>query len=84
MSFPLLGRLHRKASDCRYKDLSILLKSGIPLVDALEIARPAMGNRILEDGIKEATKLVGEDLTSRRPCGRRRLSSAGGAAGAGR
>ncbi len=61
MSFPLLGRLHRKAVIARFtRTLSILLKSGLPLVDALEISRPAMGNRILEDGIKEATKLVGE------------------------
>ncbi len=61
MGFPLLGRLHRKAVIARFtRTLSILLKSGIPLVDALEISRPAMGNRILEDGIKEATKLVGE------------------------
>jgi type II secretory pathway component PulF len=61
MGFPLLGRLHRKAVIARFtRTLSILLKSGIPLVDALEISRPAMGNRILEDGVKEATKLVGE------------------------
>ena len=61
MDFPLLGRLHRKAVIARFtRTLSILLKSGIPLVDALEISGPAMGNRILEDGVKEATKLVGE------------------------
>ena len=61
MGFPLLGRLHRKAVIARFtRTLSILLKSGIPLVDALEIARPSMGNRILEDGIREAARLVGE------------------------
>jgi general secretion pathway protein F len=61
MAFPLLGRLHRKAVIARFtRTLSILLKSGIPLVDALEISGPSMGNRILEDGIKEAAKLVGE------------------------
>ena len=61
LSVPVLGRLHHKAIIARFaRTLSILLKSGIPLVDALEIARLSMGNRIMQDTIKDAARLVGE------------------------
>ncbi len=58
---PILGRLHNKAVIARFtRTLSILLKSGITLVDSLEIARLSMGNRIMEDAIKDTAKLVEE------------------------
>ncbi len=58
---PLLGRLHHKAVIARFtRTLSILLNSGITLVDSLEIARLAMGNRIMEDAIADTAKLVEE------------------------
>ena len=58
---PLLGKLHHKAGIARFtRTLSILLSSGIPLVDSLEISRSSMGNRILEDAVKETVKYVGE------------------------
>jgi general secretion pathway protein F len=61
LRFPLLGRLHHKAVIARFtRTLSILLCSGITLVDSLEIARLAMGNRIMEDAIADTAKLVGE------------------------
>ena len=61
LSVPLLGRLHHKAVIARFtRTLSILLKSGIPLVDSLEVARLSMGNRIMQDAIKDAGRLVGE------------------------
>ncbi|MFZ7111747.1 MAG: type II secretion system F family protein [Desulfatiglandales bacterium] len=61
LSVPILGRLHHKAIIARFaRTLSILLRSGIPLVDALEIARLSMGNRIMQDAVKDATRLVGE------------------------
>jgi general secretion pathway protein F len=37
-----------------------LLKSGVILVEALEIARLSMGNRIMDNAVKEAGKLVSE------------------------
>ncbi|MCK4789661.1 MAG: type II secretion system F family protein, partial [Desulfobacteraceae bacterium] len=40
--------------------LSILLKSGIPLVEALNTAKPSMDNRITEDAISDTARLVGE------------------------
>jgi len=58
---PLFGKLHHKAAIARFtRTLAILLKSGIPLVDALEIARLSMGNRIMEDSVKETARFVGE------------------------
>jgi general secretion pathway protein F len=58
---PILGRLHNKAVIARFtRTLSILLKSGITLVDSLEIARLSMGNRIMEGAIKDTAKLVEE------------------------
>ncbi|MFC1867799.1 type II secretion system F family protein [Thermodesulfobacteriota bacterium] len=64
---PLLGKLHLKAVIARFtRTLSILLKSGIPLVSAMEISRHAMGNSVMEETIKETTKLVaeGDDFAS--------------------
>lgn len=61
LRLPMLGRLHHKSVIARFsRTLSILLKSGIPLVDSLEIARLSMGNRIMQDAIKDAAKFVGE------------------------
>ncbi|MBN1104481.1 MAG: type II secretion system F family protein [Deltaproteobacteria bacterium] len=58
---PLLGPLHRKAVISRFTGtLSVLLKSGIPLVDSLEIARSSMGNLILEQRIQESARMIGE------------------------
>ena len=64
---PLLGKLHLKAVIARFtRTLSILLKSGIPLVSAMEISGHAMGNSVLEKNVQEATTLVaeGDDLAS--------------------
>jgi general secretion pathway protein F len=61
LHIPLFGKLHQKAVIARFtRTLSILLKSGIPLVNALAIAAPSMGNRIMEEGIEETTRMVGE------------------------
>jgi len=61
LHIPIFGRLHQKAVIARFtKTLSILLKSGIQLVDSMEIARLSMGNRVMEDAIKDSIRLVGE------------------------
>lgn len=58
---PLFGKLHHKSVVARFtRTLSILLKSGIPLVESLEISRPSMGNRIMEEAVEETAKAVGE------------------------
>jgi general secretion pathway protein F len=61
LRIPLFGKLHHKAVIARFtRTLSILLKSGIPLVESLEIARLSMGNRVMEQAVEEATRGVGE------------------------
>jgi general secretion pathway protein F len=61
LSFPLFGTLHHKAGIARFsRTLSILLKSGIPLVEALETGRPSMDNKIMEDAVSNTIKRVGE------------------------
>ena len=58
---PLAGKLQQKTVIARFtRTLSILLKSGIPLVESLEIAKLSMDNRIMEDTITEAVRQVGE------------------------
>jgi general secretion pathway protein F len=58
---PFLGKLHHKAVIARFtRTLSTMLKSGIPLVSSLEISRLSMGNRIMEDTVRETARQVGE------------------------
>ena len=67
LRIPFFGKLHHKAVIARFtRTLSILLKSGIPLVDALEIARMSMGNRIMEEAVSETARAVaeGQDFAS--------------------
>ncbi|HDH98904.1 MAG TPA: type II secretion system protein GspF [Deltaproteobacteria bacterium] len=64
---PVLGKLHLTAVLARFtRTLSILLKSGIRLVDALEIARLSMGNTVMEEAVEDAIRLVkeGQDLAT--------------------
>ena len=61
LRFPVFSKIHKKIAIARFtRTLSILLKSGIPLVESLNISGPAMGNRILEDSVRQITKQVGE------------------------
>lgn len=61
LGVPFLGSLHRKAVIARFtRTLATLLKSGIILVEALEIARLSMGNRIMEEAVEDASKRVSE------------------------
>lgn len=61
LSLPPFGALHHKAAIARFsRTLSILLKSGIPLVEALDTARPSIDNKVMEDAVSNTTKRVGE------------------------
>jgi general secretion pathway protein F len=61
MKMPLLGRLHHKAVIARFtRTLAILLRSGLPLVTALDTARLSAGNRIIEDAVGETSTKIGE------------------------
>ena len=61
LKIPVIGPLYLKAVLARFtRTLSILLKSGIKLVDALEIARFSMGSVVLEEAIENAIKYINE------------------------
>lgn len=58
---PVMGRLHRKSVMARFtRTLAVLLRSGLPLVQSLEIARLSLGNRVVEEAVEQATKQVEE------------------------
>ncbi len=61
LKMPVIGPIYLKTVLARFtRTLSILLKSGIKLVDALEIARFSMGNIVLEEAIENAIKYINE------------------------
>jgi len=58
---PVMGKLHRKSVMARFtRTLAVLLRSGLPLVQSLEIARLSLGNRVVEEAVEKATKQVEE------------------------
>ncbi len=61
LKLPVIGPLYLKTVLARFaRTLSILLKSGIKLVEALEIARFSMGSVVLEEATKNAIKHINE------------------------
>ncbi len=53
---PLFGDIVRKNAVSRFtRTLGTLLKSGVPILGALSISKEAMGNRVLQDDIDEAS-----------------------------
>ncbi len=61
LKVPIMGKLHRKSVMARFtRTLAVLLRSGLPLVQSLEIARLSLGNRIVEEAVEQATKQVEE------------------------
>jgi general secretion pathway protein F len=61
LRIPLLGRLHRKSVIARFtRTLGVLLRSGLPLVQSLDIAKLSLGNKVVEDAVEKATKQVEE------------------------
>lgn len=58
---PVMGKLHRKSVMARFtRTLAVLLRSGLSLVQSLEIARLSLGNRVVEAAVEKATKQVEE------------------------
>jgi general secretion pathway protein F len=53
---PLFGDIVRKNAISRFtRTLGTLLKSGVPILGALSISKEAMGNRVLQEDIDEAS-----------------------------
>lgn len=67
LRFPLFGKLTLKMAMSRFtRTLGLLLYSGIPLLDALEISRAVVNNTILSDAIGKAKDAIreGADIAS--------------------
>lgn len=66
LSLPLIRRITRLSNASRYAStLSILTQSGVPLVEAMEIAGNVIGNRFLRERLTEATQRVSEGSSLR-------------------
>jgi general secretion pathway protein F len=58
---PLISRLERSANIARLtRTLSILIESGVPMLEALHITAQVVSNRILRQALVEATRKVRE------------------------
>ena len=61
---PLIQRITRSANAARYTNtLSILTRSGVPLVEAMHIASGVVSNRWLQRALTEATQRVSEGIS---------------------
>lgn len=61
LRLPLIGGLLRTAECARFAStLAILTRSGVPLVEALDIAGQVIGNRLIRGEVREAARKVRE------------------------
>jgi general secretion pathway protein F len=66
LSLPIVRRIIRSGNASRYAStLSILTKSGVPLVDAMNIASEVVGNEWLKRRLHDATQRVSEGASLR-------------------
>ena len=67
LKFPVLGDLLRKSSVARFtRTLATLLKSGVPVIQGLEITEKIVGNRVVADATKHIRERVieGTDIAT--------------------
>jgi type IV pilus assembly protein PilC len=67
LKFPVIGELNQKVATSRFaRTFAQLLKSGVPILQAMEIVSRATGNKVFESVILEARGTVerGEPLSS--------------------
>ncbi len=61
LRFPLFGRLHLKAAVGRLaRALSVLLRGGVSVLEALSVAREVIGNEVLAQALDEVRQRVRE------------------------
>ncbi len=64
LKLPLFGKLSRGINAARFAStLSILTRSGVPLVDALKIGAAVTNNWVIRDSIAHAAERVTEGVT---------------------
>ncbi len=68
---PVIGPLTRSLAAARFcRMLGTMLASGVPMLSAMQIAREAAGNRLMEEAIREATESVRGGASLALPLGR--------------
>ena len=68
---PLMGRIVRSANAARYANtLSILSRSGVPLVDAMHICSDVVANTWLRRELRAATQSVSEGMSLKQSLGK--------------
>ncbi|MBI3271141.1 MAG: type II secretion system inner membrane protein GspF [Planctomycetes bacterium] len=65
---PVFGPLFKKVAISRFaRTFATLIQSGVPILGALEIVGNTIGNRVLEDAVKEARESVRQGATLGEP-----------------
>jgi len=68
LKIPLIGSITRKSAISRFaRTLGILVRSGVPILDGLQITARTTGNAIVEEAIMKARKSIGEGKTIAKP-----------------
>ncbi|MBF0594215.1 MAG: type II secretion system F family protein [Candidatus Omnitrophica bacterium] len=68
---PVFGELLKKVAVSRFcRTLSVLLQSGVPILEGLDIVRKTIGNRVLEGVIEKVVASVREGESIAEPLGR--------------
>ncbi|HXH85524.1 MAG TPA: type II secretion system F family protein, partial [Nitrospira sp.] len=68
LSIPLIGQVARMVSISRLAStLATMLSSGVQLLDALDVSRRVMNNRVLEQAVEEARQNIREGETIAEP-----------------
>ncbi|MEE2882107.1 MAG: type II secretion system F family protein [Planctomycetota bacterium] len=67
---PIFGQIVRKSTVSRFcRTLGTLIQSGVPILEALEIVRAAVGNRVISDAIEKVCGSIREGETIAEPLG---------------
>ena len=68
LSLPVLGALFRKLAVAKFaRTFSTLVKSGVPVLGALEIVSKTSGNKVVEEAVMDCSKSVRDGETIARP-----------------
>ena len=67
---PIFGQIVRKSTISRFcRTLGTLISSGVPILEALEIVKAAVGNRVISDAIEQVCGSIREGETIAEPLG---------------
>lgn len=70
LNAPIFGQIIRKSTISRFcRTLGTLISSGVPILEALEIVRAAVGNRVISDAIEQVCGSIREGETIAEPLG---------------